>query len=132
MEHLDAAGTSGSPVLKHGPMPPAAEEGVNALGFWNAVARGDASAERAGAGHMGIGRLVDAVAEIRINEPIDESVFDCEPKPGMAVLESPPVAERMSPSLAASKVPFELLLPEASAVSRVGLMSRLMSPSGFD
>jgi hypothetical protein len=29
---LDAAGTAGSPVLKHGPSPPAAEEGVNALG----------------------------------------------------------------------------------------------------
>jgi hypothetical protein len=43
---LVAAGSSGSPVLKHGPMPPAAEEGVNALGFWNAVARGRASVER--------------------------------------------------------------------------------------
>ena len=30
---LVAAATAGSPVLKHGPMPPAAEEGVNALGF---------------------------------------------------------------------------------------------------
>ena len=33
MEHRVAAATSGSPVLKHGPLPPAAEEGVNALGF---------------------------------------------------------------------------------------------------
>ncbi len=31
VERLVAAATSGSPVLKHGPMPPAAEEGVNAL-----------------------------------------------------------------------------------------------------
>ena len=29
---LVAAGTTGSPVLKHGPSPPAAEKGVNALG----------------------------------------------------------------------------------------------------
>jgi hypothetical protein len=29
---LVAAGTPGSPVLKHGPMPPAAEWGVNAPG----------------------------------------------------------------------------------------------------
>ncbi|MDP6447014.1 MAG: hypothetical protein QF805_24690, partial [Pirellulaceae bacterium] len=41
-----AAATSGSPVLKHGPMPPAAEEGVNALGSWNADARGGAGMER--------------------------------------------------------------------------------------
>jgi hypothetical protein len=47
---LVAAGTSGSPVLKHGPMPPAADWGVNALGFWNAVALGGASVERGGAG----------------------------------------------------------------------------------
>jgi hypothetical protein len=52
---LDAAATSGSPVLKHGPMPPAAEEGVNALGFWNEVARGDASVERGGAGRRECG-----------------------------------------------------------------------------
>jgi hypothetical protein len=39
VERLVAAATAGSPVLKHGPMPPAAEEGVNALGFWNADAR---------------------------------------------------------------------------------------------
>jgi hypothetical protein len=35
VERLVAAATSGSPVLKHGPMPPAAEEGVNALVCWN-------------------------------------------------------------------------------------------------
>jgi hypothetical protein len=52
---LDAAATSGSPVLKHGPMPPAAEEGVNALGFWNVVARGDASVERGRAGQRECG-----------------------------------------------------------------------------
>ncbi|MDP7019815.1 MAG: hypothetical protein QGG36_28715, partial [Pirellulaceae bacterium] len=57
---LDAAATFGSPVLKHGPMPPAAEEGVNALGFWNAVARGSASVERVGAGRRGNGTLVAA------------------------------------------------------------------------
>ncbi|MDP6721137.1 MAG: hypothetical protein QGF59_20895, partial [Pirellulaceae bacterium] len=31
VERLVAAATAGSPVLKHGPSPPAAEEGVNAL-----------------------------------------------------------------------------------------------------
>ncbi|MDP6442352.1 MAG: hypothetical protein QF805_01055, partial [Pirellulaceae bacterium] len=52
------AGSSGSPVLKHGPIPPAAAWGVNAPGFgnralvaaaancWNAVARGGAGMER--------------------------------------------------------------------------------------
>ncbi|MDP7018129.1 MAG: hypothetical protein QGG36_20155, partial [Pirellulaceae bacterium] len=41
MERWGAAGAPGSPVLKDGPMPPAAEEGVNALGFWNVVNRLD-------------------------------------------------------------------------------------------
>jgi hypothetical protein len=47
-------------VLKHGPMPPAADEGVNALDFWNAMARGDAEVERGGAGPRGNGSLVAA------------------------------------------------------------------------
>ncbi|MDP6447442.1 MAG: hypothetical protein QF805_26830, partial [Pirellulaceae bacterium] len=38
------------PCSSTGLVPPAAEEGVNALGFWNAVARGDVCVERGGAG----------------------------------------------------------------------------------
>jgi hypothetical protein len=59
---LVAAGTSGSPVLKHGPMPPAADWGVNAPGFGNRalVAAATESLERGGAGRRGNGALVAA------------------------------------------------------------------------
>jgi len=49
---------------------------------------------------------------VAFNQPVDASLFTCEPAPGQTVQKAEPIVQRMSLKEAIAKVPFTVLLPE--------------------